>query len=195
MGYIGGKEGEQKKKFGSYEIENIDNPFVLTLAVNHLPSPTNLKRWRITTETMCTLCSKDVCTTADILGACKVSLQQGRYTFRHDTVLREVIEVLKTFILNIKVTVPISPKSSIKFVRKGTKVPRKRTPPVGILHHASDWILLADLSKTYCFPVHIAFTQLRLDITIFSNNLRKVIFIVKKIWNPGMGLRSIITQL
>ena len=54
---------------------------------------------------------------------------------------------------------------------------RKRTPPVGILHHASDWILLADLNKTYCFPVHIAFTQLRPDITIFSDSLRKVILI------------------
>ena len=54
-------------------------------------------------------------------------------------------------------------------------MPSKRTPPVVILHHASDWILLADLNKTYCFPVHIAFTQLRPDITIFS--LRKVIFI------------------
>ena len=151
--------------------------FCLASTYDTLPSPANLKRWRITTETMCTLCSKDVCTTAHILGACKVSLQQGRYTFRHNTVLRGVIQVLKTFCLNIKDMVPISPKSSIKFVRKRTKVPRKRTPPVGILHHASDWILLADLNKTYCFPVHIAFTQLRPDITIFSNSLRKVILI------------------
>ena len=134
--------------------------FCLASTYDTLPSPANLKRWRITTETMCNLCSKDVCTTAHILGACKVSLQQGRYTFRHDTVLREVTEVLKTFILNIKDTVPISPKSSIKFVKKGTRVSRKRTPPVGILHDASDWILLVDLNKTYCFPVHIAFTQL-----------------------------------
>ena len=124
---------------------------------------------------MYTLCSKDVCTTVHILGACKVSLQQGRYTFRNNTVLREVIEVLKTFILNIKDTVPISSKSSIMFVRKGTKVPSKRTPPVVIFHHACNWILLADLNKTYCFPVHSAFTQLRPDITIFS--LRKVILI------------------
>ena len=59
--------------------------FCLASTYNTLPSPTNLKRWRITTETMCTLCSKDVCTTAHILGACKVSLLQGRYTFRHDS--------------------------------------------------------------------------------------------------------------
>ena len=151
--------------------------FCLASTYDTLPSPANLKRWRITTETKCTLCSKDACTTAHILEACKVSLQQGRYTFRYNTVLHEVTEVLKTFILNIKHTVPISPKSSIKFVRKGTKVPCKRTPPVGILHNASDWILLADLNKTYCFPVHIALTQLKPDITVFSNSLRKVILI------------------
>ena len=87
---------------------------------------------------MCTLCSKDVCTTAHILGACKVSLLQGRYTFRHYTVLLQVIEALKTFISNIKEAVPISVKSSIKFLKKEAKVPRKRSPPVGILHHASD---------------------------------------------------------
>ena len=148
--------------------------FCLASTFDTFPSPTNLKRWRVTTEAMCTLCSKDVCTTAHILGACKVSLQQGRYTFRHDTVLHKIIESLNSFILNLKQTVPISPKSFIKFVKKGTKVPHKRTPPVGILHQTSDWVLLADIDSNYRFPIHIAFTQLRPDITIFSKILRKV---------------------
>ena len=77
----------------------------------------------------------------------------------------------------MKEAVPISAKSSIKFVKKGAKVPCKRSPPVGILHHASDWVLLVDLNSIYCFPVLIAFTQVRPDITIFSDNLRKVILI------------------
>ena len=124
-----------------------------------------------------TLCSKDVCITAHILGACKVALQQGKYTFRHDAILNQVIEALQTFISNIKEAVPISAKSSIMFMKKGANVPGKRTPPVGILHHASDWVLLADLNSNYCFPVHIAFSQLKPDITIFSNSLRKVILI------------------
>ena len=47
-----------------------------------------------TTEAMYTSCRKDVCTTAHILRAWKVSLLQGRYIFRHDTVLRQVIEAL-----------------------------------------------------------------------------------------------------
>ena len=40
--------------------------FCLASTYDTLPSPTNLKRWRITTEAMCTLCSKDVCTTTHI---------------------------------------------------------------------------------------------------------------------------------
>ena len=116
-------------------------------------------------------------TTAHILGACKVSPQQGRYIFRHDTVLCQVIEALKTFMSTKKEVVTISAKSSITFVKKGAEVPRKRTLPVGILHLASDWVLLAGLNSNYCFPVHIAFTQLRPDITIFSSSLRKVILI------------------
>ena len=121
--------------------------FCLASTYDTLPSPTNLKRWRITTETKCTLCSKDVCTTAHVLGACKVSLLQGRYTFRHDTVLHQVIAALETFISNIKEAVPIPAKTSIKFMKKGAKVPRKRSPPNGILHHASDWVLIADLNS------------------------------------------------
>ena len=61
-------------------------------------------------------------------------------------------------------TVPISAKTSIKFVKKAVKVSHKRSPPVGILYHASDWVLIADLNSNYCFPVHIAFTQLRLTL-------------------------------
>ena len=61
--------------------------------------------------------------------------------------------------------------------KNGAKVPHKRSPPVGILNHASDWVLIADLNIIYCFPVHVAFTQLRPDITFISNNLRKVTLI------------------
>ena len=111
--------------------------FCLASTYDTLPSPTNLKRWRITTEPKCTLCSEDVCATARILGACKVSLQQGRYTLIRNTALQKVIEALKDLILNIKEAVSIYATSSIKFLKKEAKVPHKRSPPVRILHHAS----------------------------------------------------------
>ena len=118
------------------------NSFCLASTYDTLPSPTNLKRWRITTEAMCTLCSKDVCTTAHILETCKVSLLQGRYTFRNNTVLHQVIKAPKTFISNIKEAVPVSAKSYITFIKKEPKVPGKRTPPVVTFHLAWNWVLL-----------------------------------------------------
>ena len=60
---------------------------------------------------------------------------------------------------------------------KRSKVSHKRTPTVPILHHGAHWVLLAGLNSNYPFPVHIAFTQVRPEIIIFSDNLRKVILI------------------
>ena len=50
--------------------------FCLAATYDTLPSPSNLARWRITTEKTCHLCSKTVCTTAHILGACNTALKQ-----------------------------------------------------------------------------------------------------------------------
>ena len=91
--------------------------------------------------------------------------------------MHKVIEALKTFILNVKEAISISAQSSIRFVKKGAKLPCKISPPFGILHHASDWVLLADLNSDCCFPVQIVFTQLRPAITVFSNSLRNTILI------------------
>ena len=62
--------------------------FVLGATFDTHPSPTNLKRWHITTEADCSLCSVKVCTTTHVLSGCSVALSQGGYTFRHDSILR-----------------------------------------------------------------------------------------------------------
>ena len=148
----------------SYVQHNVCWVSLMAMPANHttsclaspyetLPSTTNLKRERITTEAMCTLCGKDVCTTAHILGVGKVSPQQGRHTFIQDSVLCKVFEALKASFLNIKEAVAISANLSVKFEQKGEKVLRKRSLQVGILHHASDRVLLTDLNSNYCFTV------------------------------------------
>ena len=152
--------------------------FCISSTYDTLPSPSNLKRWKLTTEASCFLCNKDTCTTSHILGACKVALSQGRFTFRHDNVLRVIISNIRSSVKNIKSSVPTSKQPiKIKFVKKGTKVKNKNSSPSGILHQASDWVLLGDLDGTFSFPPHIAFTELRPDITIFSNKLKRVILI------------------
>ena len=93
-------------------------------------------------------------------------------------VLRIIISNIRFSVKNIKSSVPISKKPiKIKFVKKGTRVKNKNSSRSRILHHASDWVLLGDLDGTFSFPPHIAFTELRPDITIFSNKLKRVILI------------------
>ena len=48
---------------------------------------------------------------------------------------------------------------------------------MGTLHHSVDWILKADLDKKYNLPLDIAYTELRPDITIYSNSAKRVILI------------------
>ena len=113
----------QSTRWLNYIQQNNLILFHLTSTFDILPSPTNLKRWRTTAIVIYTLCSKNVHTTTLILGACKVLLQKGRYTFRYGTVLHKIIESLKSVILNINQAKPISSKSSIKFVKREQKSP------------------------------------------------------------------------
>ena len=95
--------------------------FCISSTYDTLPSPSNLQRWKLTTEASCFLHKKDTCTTSHILSACKVALRQGRFTFRHDNVLRIIISNIRSSVKNIKSSVPTSKQPiKIKFVKKGT---------------------------------------------------------------------------
>ena len=110
--------------------------FCIQSTFDTLPSPSNLRRWRITTEASCTLCKKEVCPTTHILGGCQIALSQGRFTFRHDTVLKELFLLLSEFLKNI----PSSSSNShhpIKFVKAGVSPPKTKRKVWGILHQAN----------------------------------------------------------
>ena len=150
--------------------------FIMTSTYDVLPSPSNLKRWRICTESSCFLCSKEICTTTHVLGACKVSLTQGRFTFRHDSALSELASILLSFIKALPL-IPPKRLTKLAFVKAGKSVSKSKVKPTGILHLASDWVIVSDLKNSYIFPGHIALTSLRPDIVIFSNSLKRVMLI------------------
>ena len=119
---------------------------------------------------------KRFATAAHILGACKVALSQGRFTFRHDSVLTDLTDTLNAFIANLAAHPP-KLNNGIQFVKAGEKVPTRRPKSTGILHLASDWVLIVDLKEHYVFPPHITITTLRPDIVIYSNSLKRIIII------------------
>ena len=150
--------------------------FCLGSTYDTLPSPSNLQRWHISSEASCSLCGKQICTTAHILGACKVALHQDRYTFRHDSVLLAIVNVIKSFLESYDVS--LTNKDSINFVKAGAKLktPKKKCN-IGLLNSAPDWIVLSDLGGNLVIPSTIVISSLRPDIFIFSKLTKTVIIL------------------
>ena len=150
--------------------------FCIGSTYNVLPCPSNLKRWNLVNDSSCTLCQKNICTIPHILGACKFSLNQGRFTFRHDSVLKFLVSSLFSCINQVR---PAKSKkiNNINFIKAGEEPPTKKDQTSGILHLATDWLLLSDLGNNYIFPPQIAITQLRPDVVIFSKSLKRVVLV------------------
>ena len=148
--------------------------FCLGASYNVLPSPNNLK-WR-QLESRCFLCHKDVCTISHILGARKIFLQQGRFTFRHDSVLQHLLLVLKSFLKDLQNnTTKIC--NTIKFVKSATNFSKTINVSKSILHLASDWILLSDVKGEYSFPFKLSLTELHPDIALFSKYSKRAVLL------------------
>ena len=73
----------------AYQQVNYHSSFVLP------PTPLNLKRWKYRLDAKCHLCGSYRPTTAHILNGCPISLEQGRYTWRHDSVPLKLLKGLK----------------------------------------------------------------------------------------------------
>ena len=66
--------------------------FILKAGSDTLPHPLNLRRWKIQCDSKCPLCHSLRPTTAHILIGCPTSLDQGRYTWRHDSALKKFLQ-------------------------------------------------------------------------------------------------------
>ena len=65
--------------------------FYLNTIQDTLPTPANLKIWNKQALGQCALCGYNNCTMMHIFNCCQYSLRSGRYNWRHDTVLREIV--------------------------------------------------------------------------------------------------------
>ena len=64
--------------------------FLLNAAIDTLPTAANLKRWKKSPSDKCKLCL-EIQTTDHCLNICKVGLDTGRWTWRHNTILNYIM--------------------------------------------------------------------------------------------------------
>ena len=106
-----------------------------------------------------------------------MALSQGRYTWRHNQVLKEVAQCVeeKRKLYNSKEKVP--KKKHITFVKAGerNKDPVKETKEAqSYLEAAQDWNMKVDLDKRLGVPRWIMQTNLRPDIIIISESSKQM---------------------
>ena len=68
--------------------------FAINAGVNTLPSLDNLKRWGKRVSDRCSFCG-NIETLAHVLSNCSTALTQGRYTWRHNSVLSSFINLVR----------------------------------------------------------------------------------------------------
>jgi hypothetical protein len=157
--------------------------FVLNAQINSVKTPDMMKLWGYTPTSQCHLCEHKQCTLHHILVNCPFALEQGRYNWRHDSVLFNIEVGLQKFISEVNKRKLLSNSNALKqnFVRAGQKTPLPRArsqSKEGLLTRANDWNLLVDYDhKKVVFPPNICSTSERPDIVIWSRMSRNVILL------------------
>ena len=73
--------------------------FAINAGVNTLPTYDNLKRWGKRVSDRCCFCG-NIETLAHVLSNCSTALNQGRLTWRHNSVLSSIISVVQPLLKN-----------------------------------------------------------------------------------------------
>lgn len=150
-----------------------------------LPTPDNLRRWNKSSHSRCELCYTTNCTLLHILNCCSFSLHHNRYTWRHNGILRIFESIFIKYLNSLYIN---SNSNTITFVKAGQKQPsssiaQNSGPKLikynsSILSLANDWKMCVDLpDHNYIFPAHIAQTDARPDIVLWSEMAKFCILI------------------
>ena len=156
--------------------------FKLSATEDQLPTQTMLKRWNCVKKDTCHVCGAAAGSLSHILSRCSRSLNQGRYTWRHDSILLAIYETVREVVnrANARVKRGISrpQKESISFISgsslqsdsevkteaKSVKWKTATAPSslASVLEQSDDWVLQVDLTipgdgqkKNTPFPAHI----------------------------------------
>ena len=75
---------------GSTKVE-----FLIRSTYDLLLSKSNLVKWKKESDPTCPLCNEKPQTLEHVLNSCKTALASGRYTWRHNSVLDELVRIIQ----------------------------------------------------------------------------------------------------
>ena len=100
--------------------------FAVQSTFNTMSCPKNEVRWKESADPSCDLCSHSPCTIPHILSGCQFSLNSGRYTFRHDSVVKVMVDAIINVINKKKSSPLLRPRSSSSSKLVQRKYPERK---------------------------------------------------------------------
>ena len=145
----------------------------LNSTTNTLPNPDNLRRWGKRMVSVCPLCSNQG-TLEHILNFCSVSLNQGRYTWRHNTVLNNITSsILQNKPSNLEVYCDIAGLD----INGGTIPPdilvTQARPDLVLLNRQEKIICLLELTCSFERNAEAAYLRKTLRYTTLKSDLEE----------------------
>ena len=154
--------------------------FVLNATINSLPTPDMLNLMNLSSVSSCSICGTPQCTLFHILVNCTKALTDKRYTWRHDSVLATMLQILVPILIRHNASeLPSTKPSRIAFVNATSKIPgSSQRRDKSLLSAANDWQLLIDFDcRRMLFPPIIVATSERPDVVIWSTSTKTVIMV------------------
>ncbi|CAC5420997.1 unnamed protein product [Mytilus coruscus] len=119
-----------------------------------------------------TLCKDQPASLQHVSSSYQVALKDGRYTWRHDSVLKTLAARLDN--IRRKKKKVKEDITFVNFMKAGES--KDNTPEVlGVLATATDWKFTADIQQRMSFPAEIAATSLRPDMVLWSQGTRQTV--------------------
>src|SRR5580692_300862 len=153
--------------------------FIIRSMYDQLPSGDNLARWKVSQDDKCALCG-GVQTLNHVLASCKEALGSGRYTWRHNQVLRKLAEAVNVARMRANEKA-MKQAPAHRWLRSGAGPAGKSMPPTlpkeSILEVANEWKMATDLPGMKEYPDVIKESGLRPDMVLISKSSRTVVIV------------------
>ncbi len=124
--------------------------FTVRSSIDFLPTLSNLKCWGKRSNAHCQLCKNNE-TLCHVVNNCSVSLNQGRYTWRHDSILRYIVQLLQysSTDSNVKMYVDISDMTTSGGTIPANILPTSQRPDMFLYNESAKKAVIAELTVPF----------------------------------------------
>ena len=162
------------------------------------PSPQVLKCWRLIENANCPVCSAAGCSLKHILAGCKTALNQNRYLWRHDSILLAIYQTVREAVnhgrARLKQGISERPSQTTFVSSQGNRMHSHSILVEALFESSDDWTVQFDLDvpedgqmKNQPFPAHIGAVAKRPDGLVYSDKLKKLVYIeLTSPWEENM---------